>query len=366
MLFFIGLALGAPPAFDCNTSDQQISDPLDLAAMLYNCLGGPHWVNDNNWFTTPSPCSDPNTPWAGIACTSNNTVVGLTFDHWNMKGRFPPRLVMRFPGLLRIKFSNNAIAGTLPTFEFGYAGIAVDFSGNRFEEWVLPFPSTIEIIDLSSNALVSIEPAALVGASGLYELRLDGNQLESLPDAFAGTPGLISLSVTRNQLSGELPVSLLALQNLETVDLSKNRLTGPLPRFASTRLAYFAASDNAFTGDLNSAFVNQDSLQILDVSRNNLTGPVAPSWGSQLRLRSFKINGNELSGSLNWTAWAAIQHLDLFQVNNNNFSGAIPESLCTTSPTGQPPYCNAAGNPWSNCPALKKPCCGIKFDDCQG
>lgn len=75
--------------------------------------------------------------------------------------------------------------------------------------------------------------------------------------------------------TGEIPSSIFSLPALRILDLSFNKLSGPLQGFdmASSQLELVYLSNNAFSGFFPEAIFQLRSLVYIDVSSNNLTVP---------------------------------------------------------------------------------------------
>lgn len=75
-------------------------------------------------------------------------------------------------------------------------------------------------LDLSSNGISSLPVCSL---PALRTLQLEHNQLQALPDSWAGFGALVRLDVSHNDLA-ELPASLARLPALQRLIASNNRL----------------------------------------------------------------------------------------------------------------------------------------------
>ena len=110
--------------------------------------------------------------------------------------------------------------------------------------------------------------------AGLLGLDLSGNGLagELSEAALAALPsGLQSLNLARNALTGELPAAALCrFTDLRVLDLSFNRLRGPLP---------------ACLGELV-------ALEVLYLANNDLQGRLPPLWARLQRLQALHLQGN--------------------------------------------------------------------------
>ena len=82
-------------------------------------------------------------------------------------------------------------------------------------------------LSLDNRALQGELPPEIEALQWLENLNLDNNGITTVPNGLGRLPALRVLSLQNNQLD-QLP-DLSALKNLETLQLSKNNLTGPYP-----------------------------------------------------------------------------------------------------------------------------------------
>lgn len=128
------------------------------------------------------------------------------------------------------------LAAALPKLEIlslSGCGFAV------FPMQLAPCPSLV-MLNLSRNRMSRIPEGALPPI--LWQLVLDDNQLQTLPDSIGTCTKLLQLRVTANQLR-KLPISLSRCRDLTTIRLCSNTLSHlpawlfRLPRLASLSLA---------------------------------------------------------------------------------------------------------------------------------
>ena len=124
--------------------------------------------------------------------------------------------------------------------------------------------------------------------------------------SWGGLSKLQRLTLSRNELTGTIPVELGHLSELTQLQLYSNQLTGGIPPELG-RLANLATA--------------------LDLSRNQLSGGIPVELGQLSNLRSLRLHNNQLTGAIP----AALGGLSsLNQVNlagNTLLTGCIPESL---------------------------------------
>ncbi|XP_048527847.1 receptor-like protein EIX1 [Triticum urartu] len=85
-------------------------------------------------------------------------------------------------------------------------------------------------IDLSGNSLTGEIPTGVTSLAALMNLNLSSNKLSGpIPDMIGAMQSLVSLDFSENKLSGEIPSSLSSLTLLEALNLSYNNLSGRIP-----------------------------------------------------------------------------------------------------------------------------------------
>ncbi|KAG9441303.1 hypothetical protein H6P81_017157 [Aristolochia fimbriata] len=90
--------------------------------------------------------------------------------------------------------------------------------------------SLVVSMDLSDNLISGEIPAELSDLLGLIVLNLSGNHLSGkIPQDIGNLQELMSLDLSRNQLSGPIPASLSKLSFLQHLNVSYNKLHGMIP-----------------------------------------------------------------------------------------------------------------------------------------
>ena len=192
------------------------------------------------------------------------------------------------------------------------------------------------------------------------------------------------LILQRNGFDGQIPSCMGQWENLETLILSDNQLTGEIPRelvhldfrrfwvddnmlegdpipilHNMTRSESVYLSNNFFSGIIDDRFLNEAAnlvaldlsnnnftstdyafpkhllekkeLRLLDLSRNNLQGEMHTHHiPHNLTMQFFSVHENLITGSIP----SRFQHmLELFHldISNNAFTGTIPEDIFTIS-----------------------------------
>ncbi|KAG5546789.1 hypothetical protein RHGRI_018834 [Rhododendron griersonianum] len=148
-------------------------------------------------------------------------------------------------------------------------------------------------------------------------------------------------------VSGPIPPTYAALQNLQTVWGSDNELTGSIPEFlgnwsqlsdlmisdlsnGSTSLEFLKDKtslntlilrNNNISGSIPSNIGDYPSLSLLDLSFNNLAGPIPDSLFNLSSLSYLFLGNNKLNGTLPALRSTSLLNID---VSYNELSGSFP------------------------------------------
>ncbi|RWW54272.1 hypothetical protein BHE74_00039156 [Ensete ventricosum] len=125
---------------------------------------------------------------------------------------------------------------------------------------------------------------------------------------FANLTVLLKLSMTNNNLSGNLPDNVAVFKSLEYLDIS----------------------NNAFSGELPSGIGKLRSLQNLTLAGNNFIGPLPDSIGGLASIKSLDLSRNFLSGPLP-VALKGLRNLVSLNLSYNAFRTSIPTGLALLS-----------------------------------
>ncbi|KAF3455688.1 hypothetical protein FNV43_RR00330 [Rhamnella rubrinervis] len=127
--------------------------------------------------------------------------------------------------------------------------------------------------------------------SQLEQLDLSKNELSGqIPMHLGQCSKLLHLNLRNNRFSGTVPFQIGSLRSLQDLDLSQNFLTGQLP-FELGHLQIletFNISHNNFSGSIPSTFKEMLSLTSVDVSYNQLE---AVNWSSCCREKIHENGG---------------------------------------------------------------------------
>ncbi|KAH9659667.1 hypothetical protein KPL70_023945 [Citrus sinensis] len=193
-----------------------------------------------------------------------------------------------------LNLSNNQIYGVIP----------------YFDHRPLPYqPFEFGLLDLSNNALSgSIIHLICNGdnKSVIISLKLSKNYFSGdIPDCWMNWPHLQVLNLDDNYFTGNLPISIGTLSSLRSLHLRNNRLAGIFPV----------------------SLKNCSSLISLDIGENDFFGSI-PTWVGERfpRLLTLNLRSNNFHGSLP-VQLCHLTFLQILDVAHNNLSGTIPRCI---------------------------------------
>ncbi|XBJ21321.1 hypothetical protein VPH35_011995 [Triticum aestivum] len=201
-----------------------------------------------------------------------------SFSSCQLGPQFPKWLQLQ-GSINDLDISNTSLVGRIPdwfwtTFsETRY----LDISLNQLSVFDDPFKEVYEDkysfvdMELHYNDSISMVMKGQVLEYGenivyLMSIDLSCNSLTGeIPEELSSLAALISLNLSSNLLSGNIPYKIGNLQSLESLDLSKNKLGGEIPRGLSdlTYLSYLNLSYNnlhPLTDDLASMYIGNPAL----------------------------------------------------------------------------------------------------------
>eukprot|EP00249_Psilotum_nudum_P013205 c24213_g1_i1 orf=617-3619(-) len=209
-----------------------------------------------------------------------------------------PESLASCQALWRLRMEDNKLTGSIPSgFGLLQNFTYLDVSTNNLNGGIPPdlvTSSSLEFLDLSYNNLNSSIPPTTWKMRRLQTLHASSCKLRGTIGEISQCPPLISLDLSGNLLSGNIPADLGLCRKLIILILTKNHLSGVIPyQLASLPvLATLDVSHNELTGTIPVNFENSTALETFDVSYNNLTGPI-PSEGLFRIINPSMLLGNE-------------------------------------------------------------------------
>ena len=273
----------------------------DLNGSIPSCIGDlvdlNHLYLGNNFFMGTIPASLYNCKNMYSLDLENNKLHGPLLD------------LLQFPNLHYVYLINNAFSGPIHNN--------------------ITLMQELVVLGLSSNLFTGSIPKNIGNLLSLRELYLYGNFLSGpIPESIESLSNLEVMLVQSNSLIGTVPNALRELKELVLLDISNNNMLGPI-------------SSSVFTPLVN--------LESLFLSNNQFTGPL-PSMDTNLKLEKFDVSSNLFTGQIPNTL-LTLPNLSLLSCAVNCLSREVSSSICESKSIKQLYLSGLAGAP--RCSSIK-------------
>ena len=363
----------------CNATDRSILD------QLYDETSGDTWTNNVGWADNELALER----WYGIETDDLGRVVSIDLGNNDLEGTLPLGLGS-LSQLKELNLEGNMLTGRLPLSlrrldldviqfsdtnlcvpqEMGFqawldtsvthagSGLSCDLltqqdvmtmffaetKGSTWTEatnWLTSEPledwhgvdvdanGNVTALRIPANNLSGTIPLELVRLPQLRTVNLEGNALSgTIPPEFGNLTHLNSIRLGLNQLYGDLPAELGSLENLSHLDLSFNRLTGGIPAELGNlgELETLNLSGNGLSGTIPTEIGQLTNLKQLRLAFNELSGNIPREIGGMRELTTLELQGNVLSGTIP-AEIGNLSRLESLWLYFNDFSGEIPPEI---------------------------------------
>ena len=160
----------------------------------------------------------------------------------------------------------------------------------------------------------------------------NGNLVGAIPVQLGQLTGLISLDLSKNSLTGNLPSNELAsLTKLEILNINNNNLDGEISVTSFDKIQSLLSIDignNAFTGNINSFIGIWENMKQLNLNNNQFTGTLNGPFSDRIRI--LDISNNNIYGTISSdvaTKLSNLPYLNELLLSGNSFSGVLPKDL---------------------------------------
>ncbi|KAK3421487.1 hypothetical protein EUGRSUZ_G02131 [Eucalyptus grandis] len=232
-----------------------------------------------------------------------------------LKGPISRMDLNKMPLLGLLGLADNNLSGSIPNSLWAMENLyLLDLARNQLSGTI---PSLSPISRMDGNKMPRL----------IYFYLQDNNLSGSIPNSLCAMENLIQLDLSKNQLSGRLPLCLKKLKALEMILVGDNRLRGQITNYFChfKQLAVLNLHKNGFDKVLPKCLSNLTELVLLDLSDNDFTGEIPPFGRRFKRLSIINLESNSLTGGIP-TQLCQLDFLRVLSLARNNISGSIP--LC--------------------------------------
>ncbi|KAJ0603884.1 putative non-specific serine/threonine protein kinase [Helianthus annuus] len=240
---------------------------------------------------------------------SDNTIAGVV-----------PSSLDSLTQIWSLHLHNNRFEGNLPLSLQKLTRLLILDAGNNFLTGRIPFwigesLLNLRILNFQSNKFTGKIPLQLCQLNALHHLNLAQNNITgTIPRCFSNLRGMITY-----QAVSPLESNYYYQENI----LAYNKGT----QLEYTKTLWFLVtldlSSNNITGEIPDVLMNLVGLRNLNLSRNQLKGQIPRMIGHLSKLESLDLSMNMLSGQIPQSL-SSLNFLSCLNVSFNNLSGAIP------------------------------------------
>jgi Leucine-rich repeat (LRR) protein len=283
-----------------------------------------------------------------------------------LEGEIPQCSNIRFLSFLLL--SNNSLSGTFPAFLQNYTNMQLlDLAWNnlsgRLPSWLWELYS-LQFLRLSHNSFSGNIPSELTSLSNLQYLDLSGNYFSGvIPPHLSNLTGMTIKGYDPLPLDPARNILIYVDGELDGVDQFNDIwlvMTKGQQLKYSREIVYFVSIDlsgNYLTGEIPLGITSLDALMNLNLSSNQLGGKIPNNIGAMRSLASLDLSINKLSGEIPWSL-SNLTSLSYMNLSYNNLSGRIPSGRQLDTLNVDNPSLMYIGNSGLCGPPLQNNCSG--------
>ncbi|PQP95636.1 LRR receptor-like serine/threonine-protein kinase GSO2 [Prunus yedoensis var. nudiflora] len=272
----------------------------------------------------------------------------------NLSGNIPSSLA-QLTMLKTLHLSDNKLSGDLSQSLQNMSSLeTLDIGNNmltgRIPPWIGKGFEHLRILRLRSNAFFGELPMALSNLSSLHVLDLAENQFNgSIPASFGDFKAMAQAqNMNRYLFYGMYRGSYYDESLIVNLKGSPQKYTKTLSLVISIDL-----SGNNLSGDLPEEITKLSGLVVLNLSGNQISGGILQDISKLTQLQSLDLSSNRFSGLIPQSL-SSLSFLGYLNLSNNDFSGMIPYTAHLTTFDAA----SFAGNPGLCGPPLVVSCPG--------
>uniref|UniRef100_A0A2C9V6P2 Protein kinase domain-containing protein n=1 Tax=Manihot esculenta TaxID=3983 RepID=A0A2C9V6P2_MANES len=274
-------------------------------------------------------------------CISNlSSIMDLSIAENDFHGNIPLDIGSSLPNLRRIDIADNQFTGIIPTSFSNSSNLESLSLAQNYLTGTVPSLDKLHRLSelvIAYNNLGSGKAddlrflSTLTNATALQILEINGNNFGGeLPQHVANfSKTLQYFIIESNHISGNIPVEVQALVNLEVFHAQQNKLSGTIPsgigQLQNLKLLYLG--NNNLLGHIPFSLGNLTNLLEIDLSDNYLQGTIPSSLSKCKQLLGLDFSANNLSGPIPIQIFGLSSLSKVLSLSLNNLSGSLPREV---------------------------------------
>ncbi|CAH1438870.1 unnamed protein product [Lactuca virosa] len=298
---------------------------LNLTSLAHLDLSDNYFINSSlpQWIFSITTLVSLDLSWCGFHHFYNPSSIDLFSNLTSVESLHVPYNPFMNSWLVLKGLSSN-VGRNLISLDISFCGV----SSSLLDDALHNLTSLLSL-DLSKNELTKTIPKSLANLCNLRHINLEGNHfsnisLTSVLESFfeCKLPRLESLSVGSSGLSGQLPYEIGRLTYLVDLQLGGNGFVGMIPdsigRLSSLRSLNL--QNNLISGLIPNSIGRLSSLEMLDLSDNQLNGSLPNGLGQLSELLLLAFSNNSLTGGVTKSHFAKLARLKILVGAGNNLT----------------------------------------------
>ncbi|CAL5391845.1 unnamed protein product [Camellia sinensis] len=256
-------------------------------------------------------------------------------------GILPPNLGLTLPNLLGFYVGLNQFNGQIPSSIANATRLVkISLTDNSFTGSIPMNLGTLYALDFfaaATNSLGTNQPneltsflTSLSNCSNVQFLDLSANHFNGLlPRSIANlSTKIIWFDLKDNYISGNIPLGIENLVNLQCLFLDQNLLTGSIPNSIGklSVLEKLFLHNNNIYGEIPSSIRNLSRLGVLGLSINMIEGSIPISLGNCTNLQQIYLGYNHLTGAIPYQIFG-LSSLIILSLSQNYLTGLLPQEV---------------------------------------
>ncbi|KAF5766542.1 putative protein kinase RLK-Pelle-DLSV family [Helianthus annuus] len=293
---------------------------------------------------------------SNVTCNCTSTVCHISrieLKGLNLAGVLPEEFV-NLRHLQEIDLSRNYINGTIPA-RFGQLRVSVLVLENNLLGGPLPqnlgHLTRLRRFLISANNFTGSIPESFGNLTNLEDFRIDGSSLSGrIPDFIGNWTNLTRLDLQGTSMEGPIPSTISLLTKLKEMitDISGSSSSGFPDLKKMTKMTRLSLRNCLLTSSIPEYIGKISGMKHIDLSFNRLTGPI-PNSIQTLNFDTLFLNNNSLSGEI--PGWIFknkekidISHIWHCQSSSLNLVSALSASATTNkNPNRHSLFINCGG-----------------------